>query len=155
MELVPGETLRTWLRSGPSGAERMRVAREVGRGVAAAHDVGIVHRDLKPDNIMITPAGVAKVLDFGLARQAGSDAPEDHTVTVDGHIRGTPSYMSPEQAMGKAIDARSDVFSLGVLLYEVFAGELPFRGDGGGDSGVDSCGTRRSPRPEWRRSWRA
>ena len=109
------------------------LAGQIARGLSAAHDKGIVHRDLKPENVMITPAGVVKLLDFGLAK-AGVDrlasgkteaamAKTETVVTSDeGRIMGTPEYMSPEQALGEPLDVRSDVFSLGILMYEMFSG---------------------------------
>ncbi|MEY3015347.1 MAG: hypothetical protein RIT45_4082, partial [Pseudomonadota bacterium] len=103
--------------------------------LAVAHDAGIVHRDLKPDNIVIVdgiddhgaPVEVAKVCDFGIAKLAGGESGE--TLTQDGTVSGTPHYMSPEQCQGKALDARSDLYACGVILYRLLAGEVPFTGD--------------------------
>ncbi len=130
MEYVRGETLRAWLRAPRTIAARLRVVREIASALAQAHAVGIVHRDLKPDNVIVTPAEAVKVLDFGLAKRSAGSSPSaglEETATAEGQILGTPSYMSPEQAKGLPVDARSDVFSFGVLLYEVFTGERPFK----------------------------
>jgi serine/threonine-protein kinase len=132
-ELVAGETLNARLKRGALPIrEVVEIAGQVAAGVAAAHDVGIVHRDLKPDNVMIRPDGLVKVLDFGLARPAqhADAAAEDDTqvATVAGTIAGTVRYMSPEQARGLTLDARSDVFSLGTVLYEMACGSPPFAG---------------------------
>jgi len=131
-ELVAGETLGMRLKRGPLPLdEAVELASQIAAGVAAAHDVGIVHRDLKPDNVMIRPDGLVKVLDFGLARPVEQDQSGDvHTqaVTMAGTIAGTVRYMSPEQARGLPLDARSDVFSLGVMLYEMVCGLQPFTG---------------------------
>jgi serine/threonine-protein kinase len=118
-----GETLRERLRRGPlPSAEARAVAVQVARGLARAHEVGITHRDIKPANVMLTLRGEAKVLDFGIAKLAGD-------VTLTGGAWGTPAYMSPEQARGQPVDGRSDVWALGVLLYEMLAGRRPFEGD--------------------------
>jgi serine/threonine protein kinase len=133
MEFLEGESLDRWLQRGgvPAIAEAVRIVREVALGLAAAHDAGLIHRDVKPGNIWLearpgTPAagGRVKLLDFGLARSAD----EDVHLTRSGMVVGTPSYMSPEQARGEALDARSDLFSLGVLLFRLCAGREPFRG---------------------------
>jgi serine/threonine-protein kinase len=142
MELVEGETLRDRLARGAMPpAEALRVARAMARGLARAHGKGVVHRDLKPDNVMIDQDGEAKILDFGLAKlreaeaEAGSGksalerAETASQITGEGRVLGTPQYMSPEQAKGVAVDARTDVFSLGVVLYEMLAGVRPFRGE--------------------------
>jgi serine/threonine-protein kinase len=136
MELVEGETLSTRLARGPLPIdEALSIARQAADAVARAHRAGIVHRDLKPGNVMINRDGLVKVLDFGLAKTAESHAvgdPSDEVtrlaLTRAGTALGTMGYMSPEQALGEAADARSDVFSFGVMLYEMLAGALPFRG---------------------------
>ena len=128
MELVEGESLGAVLAKGAlQPIEAVRIVRQVAEALAEAHDKGIVHRDVKPDNIIVGKRGV-KVLDFGIAKQitSTSDTP---TLTQAGLIVGTPFYMSPEQALGRQVDARSDLFSLGVVLYEALAGKRPFEGE--------------------------
>jgi len=132
-ELVEGETLRARLKRGPLPVDdALEIAGQMASGVAAAHEAGIVHRDLKPDNVMIRPDGLVKVLDFGLAKSvARSPVPSDSETelqTSAGTIVGTTAYMSPEQARGLDVDARSDVFSLGAVIYEMLAGQSPFSG---------------------------
>ncbi len=131
MELVRGKTLRA--RGKVTIEEAVRIVKEIARGVAKAHAAGIAHRDLKPDNVMISNEGEVKVLDFGLAKPTEekkvADDPEQATVTQEGRIVGTPGYMSPEQATGRGIDVRTDVFSLGVILYELLTGTRPFKGE--------------------------
>lgn len=141
MELVRGETLRALLekRGGFLPVdEALRIGVSALRGLAKAHEAGVVHRDLKPENIMISEDGAIKILDFGLAKMRAPEAREEleiaptitDTVTVEGRvILGTPSYMAPEQAKGRAVDARADIFALGVMLYELLTGERPFRGE--------------------------
>src|SRR6266849_2223653 len=134
MELVPGQTLK-----GPLALdEALRIAGQVAEALEAAHDKGIIHRDLKPANIMITPAGVVKVLDFGLAAisqpGAGSENPANSpTLTMGatqaGVIMGTAAYMSPEQAVGKPVDRRADIWSFGVVLLEMLTGKPLFHGE--------------------------
>jgi hypothetical protein len=126
-EYVPGETLRDELARGPLEPLRaVDTALAVARALAVAHEIGIVHRDLKPENLMRTPTGEVKILDFGLARI--HDPASADPLSGDGTVLGTPAYMSPEQIRGSAVDARSDVFSLGVVLYELVTGIRPFGG---------------------------
>jgi serine/threonine-protein kinase len=128
MELVEGESLSTVLARGAlQPVEAVQIVKQVAAALAEAHDKGVVHRDVKPDNIIVGKRSV-KVLDFGIAKQliSTSDAP---TLTQAGLIVGTPFYMSPEQALGRPVDARSDLFSLGVVLYEALAGKRPFEGE--------------------------
>jgi eukaryotic-like serine/threonine-protein kinase len=123
MELVEGETLAARLQKGrlPMAAV-LRYAAEIADALAAAHALGIIHRDLKPQNIMITKSGV-KVLDFGLAK-----SPRDETLTATRVVMGTPAYMAPEQLEGKECDARTDIYALGLVLYEMVAGKRLPRG---------------------------
>src|SRR5947209_5340301 len=131
-ELVPGEPLSALLERGPLPTKKLLdLAVQIADGMAAAHAARITHRDLKPANIMITPEGRAKILDFGLAKQAAPAASSpDETLTVQqtepGMIMGTVAYMSPEQARGKPVDHRSDQFSFGLILYEMAAGRKAF-----------------------------
>lgn len=140
-ELLKGETLREKLRHGPLPLDTaLRLAQEVAEGLAAAHERGVIHRDLKPGNIFITEEGHAKILDFSLARleeptTTGSSHEEltEEKLTRTGAVLGTVGYMSPEQARGQRVDARTDVFGLGVLLYEMLAGARPFAGPSDAD----------------------
>jgi hypothetical protein len=131
-EFVEGEPLtRVIKRGGLSEADICRIGKGVADALAEAHAKGIVHRDIKPDNVIVSGQRV-KVLDFGIAKQVGvPNAPGDPTafMTQQGMILGTIHYMSPEQALGKTLDGRTDVFSLGVVLYEMATGKLPFAGD--------------------------
>lgn len=133
MEFAEGETLSQVLRRrSPSLREIVQWAGEIAEGLAMAHARGIVHRDVKPSNVMITSDGHVKLLDFGLAREDVVATPTDHTRTHATGDRsayaGTPQYMSPEQAAGKPVTARADLFSLGVLVFECLSGKLPFEG---------------------------
>jgi serine/threonine protein kinase len=143
LELVPGSDLRTVVKEGPVPAERaVRIVRQIVAAVGAAHAAGIVHRDLKPENIMLVEGkndDFVKVLDFGIAKldSVGMVDPDGKTqapttgpqpLTRLGAVFGTPDYMSPEQALGQPIDARADLYSIGVILYELLSGERPFRG---------------------------
>jgi serine/threonine protein kinase/tetratricopeptide (TPR) repeat protein len=139
MELVEGKTLREEIAAGPLDlAECARIGRGIARALAKAHEKGVVHRDLKPDNVMLNEDREVKVLDFGLAKLLEPEAESrkklevDETelfVTADKQVVGTPSYMSPEQATGRSVDARADLFSFGILLYEMVTGERPFSGE--------------------------
>ena len=141
-ELLQGESLQERLASGRLAQdEALRIADEIAKGLAAAHAKGIVHRDLKPGNVFLTRDGTVKVLDFGLAKLLPTvEAAEAETVsrsaaatTVLGGVLGTLAYMAPEQARGRPVDQRADVFAFGVVLYEVLSGERPFRGATGTD----------------------
>jgi Tol biopolymer transport system component len=132
MEYVEGETLASRLKKGPiEFAAAVKIACQVAEALSAAHTKGIVHRDLKPENIMLT-GGLAKVLDFGLAKTYAEttepDGTAELTLTAGNTIVGTPAYMSPEQARGKEVDARTDVWAFGCVVYEMFAGRRVFRG---------------------------
>jgi len=133
MELLDGQTLGEMLESGPVPPRRAAsIAREVAEGLAAAHGKGIVHRDLKPENVFVAKSGHVKILDFGLATETSAkdegdtSAPTERRLTEPGTVMGTVGYMSPEQVRGKALDHRTDVFSFGVILYEMLAGRRAF-----------------------------
>ncbi len=136
MEYVKGDSLSRLIRRRHITLSRfLDVAIQVASALAAAHEANVVHRDIKPDNIIVRPDGLVKVLDFGLAKLTendGSSDPEAETIahrTNPGMILGTASYMSPEQARGKDIDGRSDIFSFGTVLYQMLTGQLPFTGE--------------------------
>jgi serine/threonine protein kinase len=137
-ELLEGQTLRRRLESGPLPARKVvDYGVQVCRGLAAAHERGIVHRDLKPENLFLTAGGQVKILDFGLAKLSGPAADQDElpragtrtAVTEAGRVMGTVGYMSPEQAAGQRADARSDLFALGAVLYEMLSGRRAFAGN--------------------------
>jgi serine/threonine protein kinase len=149
-ELIEGETLRQRLARGRMELdEAIDVAIQVATALAAAHQAGIVHRDIKPENIMLRPDGYVKVLDFGIAKLAEQEVPvtmaeEEAVLMVEtnlGPILGTVRYMSPEQARGAPVDKRSDIWSLGVVLYEMAAGRAPFTGDTPGEVMASILGT--------------
>ena len=141
MELVEGETLADLIARRPAGSpmdadEALDIARQIGEALEAAHEAGIVHRDLKPANIKVRPDGTVKVLDFGLAKDAsqGGDIGSSATfaspaMTAAGMILGTAAYMAPEQARGKAVDKRADIWAFGCVLYEMLTGRAPFPGE--------------------------
>ena len=136
MELVEGEDLASRLARGPVPVEAaLELARQVAHGLEAAHEKGVVHRDLKPANIQLTPEGQAKILDFGLARRESASTGQSHAATLTapmtqaGAILGTTAYMSPEQACGQPADAQTDIWALGVVLFELLTGRRAFMGE--------------------------
>lgn len=152
LEFIEGETLADLLAKGPLPVdEALHLAKQIAEALEVAHEKGVIHRDLKPGNLMVTPEGSIKVLDFGLARTAegppstmrAANAPDSptftspmpiHSPTIPGVIMGTAGYMSPEQARGKSVDKRSDIFSFGCVLYEMLTGVMPFRGETAADA---------------------
>ena len=130
MELLEGVELSERIRQGRMKAEEaIPIVRQVAGSLSEAHSKGIIHRDLKPDNIFLTKLNIVKVLDFGIAKLKQSEDEDERKLTKVGTAPGTPEYMSPEQARGKELDARSDIYSLGIVLYEMLAGHPPFEED--------------------------
>jgi serine/threonine protein kinase len=128
-EYVEGENLRSQIEQGPLAPPALLdVAIEVAQGLAAAHAEGVIHRDLKPENIMRNKKGQLKILDFGVAIAPETDLREE-PLTEPGTVLGTPAYMAPEQLMGKTVDFRCDIFTFGVLFYELASGSTPFKGE--------------------------
>jgi serine/threonine protein kinase/Flp pilus assembly protein TadD len=153
-EFIKGETLRQHLKSAPmKTSAALNIAIQVADALAAAHEAGIIHRDIKPENIMVRHDGYVKVLDFGLAKLTepqpvtiNSEAPTEQLLqTEPGVVMGTIIYMSPEQARGLPVDARTDIWSLGVVLYEMLAGRLPFDGATKSDLLVSILGDKEPP----------
>jgi serine/threonine protein kinase len=128
MALIEGTDLSRLVREHPAGLPTdaaFALALQVTEGLQAIHDVGIIHRDLKSSNVICDAVGVARLMDFGIAK----DSLGNGQLTADGQVMGTPEYMSPEQCHGEALDFRSDVYSLGIVIYEIFTGRVPFRGE--------------------------
>jgi serine/threonine protein kinase len=155
MELVPGKTLAQLLSKGPLSIDQtIRIGRQVAEALEAAHEKGVIHRDLKPANVKVTPEGRAKLLDFGLAKAFVDDAALDLSnaptlgamVSEEGRIMGTPSYMSPEQARGKPVDKRTDIWAFGCVFYEMLTGSNPFARD----TLSDTIAAILDVQPEWR-----
>ena len=126
MQLAPGKNLRAWLDDGTDWRFAVQVGAQIADALVAAHAIGVVHRDLKPENVMVDERVQARVLDFGIARvtEAGTSV-----LTRVGTVMGTPGYMPPEQAVGEPVDARADIYALGVILYELCTGTLPYPQD--------------------------
>jgi len=149
MELVPGEDLSTRLERGPlSVRDTVEIMGRIADGLEAAHSKGIVHRDLKPANVRLTPDGLVKVLDFGLAKSVEGGTVDSSTgidLTATGVVLGTAPYMSPEQARGRPVDARTDIWSFGCVLWECLTGARPF----GGDTVPDLISEILNDEPDW------
>ena len=132
MEFLRGQSLGKWARTGIDLPRALAVLVQICDGLGAAHQVGVIHRDLKPDNVIVVPtsdgAELVKLLDFGVAKLVNRDDEDVGFQTAAGSVIGTPAYMSPEQAGGMAVDARSDIYSLGAIMYELFCGQPMFRG---------------------------
>jgi serine/threonine protein kinase len=125
MAYIEGQSLQKKIGSGPLELdEAIRIAIQTAEGLQEAHNKGVVHRDIKSANIMVDERNQAKIMDFGLARVTGTTM-----VTQEGMMMGTIAYMSPEQARGEVVDFRTDIWSFGVVLYEMFSGQLPFKGE--------------------------
>ena len=149
LELVEGETLADRIGRGPLPAtDALTIARQIADALDAAHEKGIVHRDLKPANVKVTPDGLVKVLDFGLAKAAAGESPSPAATmgsTQEGTILGTAAYMSPEQARGQAVDKRADIWAFGCVLYEMLAGRVAFPGETASDTIAAILGRE----PDW------
>ena len=155
LEYVDGETLGSHLNKGPVAVEdALDIAKQIAEALEAAHGEGVIHRDLKPANVMIRPDGTVKVLDFGLAKAmaeepSGMEQANSPTITANytrpGIVLGTAAYMSPEQARGRALDKRTDIWSLGIILFECLTGQLLFQGE----TANDSMGAIMHKDPDW------
>ena len=155
LELVPGDTLAERVAKGPLPVEEaLEVCRQIAEGVEAAHEKGVIHRDLKPANVKVTPEGKVKILDFGLAKAFEGESPaadisQSPTLTEEmtraGVILGTAAYMSPEQAKGKPVDKRADIFAIGCVLYELLTGKRAFQGE----TITETLGAIIHKEPEW------
>jgi serine/threonine protein kinase/Tfp pilus assembly protein PilF len=147
LEYVPGQTLSEYIAGKSLKLEEaLSITQQIAEAVSAAHKKGVVHRDLKPGNIKITPDGRVKVLDFGLAKPyVSEDRISDVTATEPGRIIGTPAYMSPEQARGKSIDHRTDIWSFGCIMYQMLTGHLPFESE----TATDTLAKIIERKPDW------
>ena len=159
LELVEGETLQQQIARGPIPVdEALKIALQICEGLEAAHEKGIIHRDLKPANIKITPEGEVKILDFGLAKALDGETPVSdlshsptitHAATQAGVILGTAAYMSPEQARGKPVDKRTDIWAFGCVLYEMLTAKKAFGGDGSDETVSDVLASVLAREPDW------
>ena len=158
MELVEGPTLVERIRQGAVPLdEALQIARQIAGALEDAHEKGIIHRDLKPGNIILRPDGTVKVLDFGLAKVTGnpssgersedSQGPTLDPISRVGVVFGTAAYMPPEQARGKLVDKRADIWAFGVILYEMLSGERPFAGETVSDTLIEVA----TKEPDWQR----